>query len=124
MTRKSILSAVALALAAAPAARADWPLAVNGQPRAVIVIADQPTPAADAAAKGALAVVAERPVSGVNAPVLMTHGTIEALGRLAAFHRSRTMARVVGVTGTAGKTTVKELLAGILSRPAGRTRTT
>ncbi len=76
--------------------------------------------AADAAAKGALAVVAERPVSGVNAPVLMTHGTIEALGRLAAFHRSRTMARVVGVTGTAGKTTVKELLAGILSR-RGRT---
>lgn len=37
--------------------------------------------------------------------------TLEALGRLAAHHRRRAGRRVVGVTGSSGKTTVKEMLA-------------
>ena len=36
--------------------------------------------------------------------------TVQALGQLARFHRRRSGARVVGVTGSSGKTTVKEML--------------
>ena len=74
--------------------------------------------AAEAIRRGASAVVAHRPVEfpkGMEAPVFPVEDTIRGLGRLAAFWRTRTQARVVGVTGTAGKTTVKELIARILS---------
>jgi UDP-N-acetylmuramoyl-tripeptide--D-alanyl-D-alanine ligase len=44
----------------------------------------------------------------------------EALRRLAAIHRENASATVIGLTGTAGKTTVKEALAGVLGE-CGRT---
>lgn len=73
--------------------------------------------AAAAARVGAAAVLAQREVFDVpsSVPVLRVDDTVKALGRLAAFWRSRTRAKVVGITGTAGKTTVKEVLAQILS---------
>lgn len=78
--------------------------------------------AADAVRNGAAAVLAERdPFEGeVNArvlltPVLLTGHSIEALGRLGHAWRVAFTGKVVGVTGTAGKTTLKELLAHILS---------
>jgi UDP-N-acetylmuramoyl-tripeptide--D-alanyl-D-alanine ligase len=78
---------------------------------------DGHTFAADAVRRGALAVVAHRGVEGVSgAPVLLVGDTLDALGRLAARHRVLGRSKVVGVTGTAGKTTVKEMLAAILSR--------
>lgn len=64
-----------------------------------------------ASARGAAAIVAERPVEDVDCPVLMVRDSLMALGALAAWRRSKTRARVVGVTGTAGKTTVKEWIA-------------
>ncbi len=74
---------------------------------------------------GACAVVAERPPFSVEemcgmrceaggVPLLIVRNSVEALGKLAAFHRQQASATVVGVTGTAGKTTVKELLAQVL----------
>jgi UDP-N-acetylmuramoyl-tripeptide--D-alanyl-D-alanine ligase len=42
--------------------------------------------------------------------------TLRALGDLAAFHRSRFSLPVIGITGSNGKTTTKEMLASILSR--------
>ncbi|MFH1723354.1 MAG: UDP-N-acetylmuramoyl-tripeptide--D-alanyl-D-alanine ligase [Elusimicrobiota bacterium] len=42
--------------------------------------------------------------------------TLRALGELAAFHRRRFRVPVVGVTGTNGKTTVKEMMRAVLSR--------
>jgi UDP-N-acetylmuramoyl-tripeptide--D-alanyl-D-alanine ligase len=42
--------------------------------------------------------------------------TLRALGDLAAFHRNRFTLPVVGVTGSNGKTTTKEMLAAILHR--------
>lgn len=42
--------------------------------------------------------------------------TLRALGDLAAFHRRRFSLPVIGVTGSNGKTTTKEMLASILSR--------
>ena len=44
-------------------------------------------------------------------PVFTVPDTTAALGDLARFHRRRCGARVVGVTGSSGKTTVKEMLA-------------
>lgn len=76
--------------------------------------------AADAVARGAVALLAQRPVSvmgpdGRRIPVILTLDVVRALGRLAAAWRDRTAATVVGVTGTAGKTSVKEVLAQVLS---------
>ncbi len=61
---------------------------------------------------GALAVVASRLMPELdNVPVLIVPDTIKALGSLAAHRRAATKAQVVAITGTAGKTTVKEILA-------------
>lgn len=48
--------------------------------------------------------------------VLRVENTLQALHRLAAFWRRRHSPRVVGVTGSVGKTTTKELVADVLSR--------
>jgi UDP-N-acetylmuramoyl-tripeptide--D-alanyl-D-alanine ligase len=47
----------------------------------------------------------------VGFPVFSVPDTTVALGDLARFHRRRSGARVVGITGSSGKTTVKEMLA-------------
>ncbi len=72
--------------------------------------------AAEALAKGALAVVVQRPVRGEAARrALMVPDTLQALGRLALSLRRRQKIQVVGLTGSNGKTTTKEMLAAILS---------
>ncbi len=48
-------------------------------------------------------------------PAIMVKDTVRALGRLAAYWRLRSQAKMVTVTGSAGKTTVKEMLAHVLS---------
>lgn len=42
--------------------------------------------------------------------------TLNALGRLASFHRKRMNAEVIGITGTNGKTTTKEIIHSIFSK--------
>ncbi len=76
---------------------------------------------------GAGAILAERnPFSGqAPVPVIVVESSVVALGRLARAWRDLVVTvegapRVIGVTGTAGKTTVKELLAQVLAR-RGRT---
>lgn len=73
--------------------------------------------AAAAVRAGAAAVLAERdPFHGeALAPVLVVKNSVEALGRMAHAWRLAFSGRVIGITGTAGKTTTKELLAHILS---------
>lgn len=74
--------------------------------------------AVSAVERGAGAVLASRPlpqVSALGVPVLVVPDTVRALGRLAAHWRDRTSARVIAVTGTAGKTSLKEALAAILA---------
>lgn len=70
-----------------------------------------------AARGGALGAVvpAGRERSDLGLPCFPAEDTTRALGELAAFHRRRTGARVIGITGSSGKTTVKEMLAAALS---------
>lgn len=63
-------------------------------------------------AKGAAAVV-DRPVDG---PHILVEDTARALTLLAQAARSRTSARIVGVTGSVGKTGVKEAIFAALDR--------
>ena len=73
---------------------------------------------ADALKKGAAAALVSREPPGAlsDAPLLMVNDTqagLEGLGRAA---RARSKARIVAVTGSAGKTTTKEMLRLILAR--------
>lgn len=58
-------------------------------------------------------------VKTTDAPVLLVPDARIALGQLAAFWRSRFTIPLVAITGSNGKTTVKELLASILRQEAG-----
>ncbi len=66
--------------------------------------------------RGAVGGLIERPVSGHN---ILTPNLADALARFASELRSRFNGPVVGITGSAGKTTTKELVAAALS-PLGR----
>ena len=71
--------------------------------------------AAGAVAQGAVAVLGTRAVDGV--PMLLVDDALTAMGRLARMVRDRLGGlTVVGVTGSSGKTTTKDLLAQLLSR--------
>ncbi|AEH10424.1 MULTISPECIES: UDP-N-acetylmuramoyl-tripeptide--D-alanyl-D-alanine ligase [Protofrankia] len=67
--------------------------------------------AAAAAGAGAVAVLAARPV---GVPAVVVADPVAALAALAAQVRTRSSATVVAVTGSAGKTTTKDLLADLL----------
>lgn len=71
--------------------------------------------AAAAVQAGAVAVLSQRELPVLSVPVLRVDDTVRALGQIARAWRLRTTAKVVGVTGSAGKTTVKEVLAQVLS---------
>ncbi|ABM62859.1 UDP-N-acetylmuramoyl-tripeptide--D-alanyl-D-alanine ligase [Halorhodospira halophila] len=67
----------------------------------------------DAAARGAVAVLGTRPVGAL--PTLVVEDPAAALAVLGAECRRRSGVRLVAVTGSNGKTTVKELLAAMLA---------
>ncbi|MBF8755017.1 UDP-N-acetylmuramoyl-tripeptide--D-alanyl-D-alanine ligase [Pseudomonas guariconensis] len=69
---------------------------------------------ADVKAKGAVAALVEREVEGVDLPQLVVADSRLALGQLGALNRAAFDKPVAAITGSSGKTTVKELLAGIL----------
>ena len=74
---------------------------------------------AEAAARGAVAALVTRSIDSPLPQVLVKDTTL-ALGDLASAMRAQHDVRVVGITGSNGKTTVKTLTASILSRH-GRT---
>ena len=63
---------------------------------------------------GAAACLSEDVVGGLPIPVVQVKDTLRALGDLAAWVRQQFAGKVVGVTGSSGKTTCKEMLASIL----------
>jgi UDP-N-acetylmuramoyl-tripeptide--D-alanyl-D-alanine ligase len=66
-----------------------------------------------ALARGAAAVVVDRPIEG---PHVLVKDTTEALVRLGAAARARSRAPIIGVTGSVGKTGVKESIFTALDR--------
>ncbi len=74
---------------------------------------------ATAKERGAAAFLLERSVE-LSAPQVIVPDTVRALGTIAQAVRTKRTTRVIGITGSNGKTTVKTLLASIL-RLAGRT---
>jgi UDP-N-acetylmuramoyl-tripeptide--D-alanyl-D-alanine ligase len=77
---------------------------------------------AQALANGAAAAMVTHVPEGVaaDAPLLIVPDVLRGLEALGAFARARTEAKVVGVTGSVGKTSTKEMLRAVLSRQ-GRT---
>jgi len=71
--------------------------------------------ARQAAENGAQAIVSHQPMSGFSVPVLLVEDTLKALGRLGGYWRKKKGKRVIAITGSAGKTTTKEMLAEVLS---------
>ena len=73
--------------------------------------------AAFEAGAGAAVVARERRAEiGAAGPLLWVDDPLKALAAWAAAHRRQSAVRVIGVTGSLGKTTTKDLLAAVLSR--------
>jgi UDP-N-acetylmuramoyl-tripeptide--D-alanyl-D-alanine ligase len=70
---------------------------------------------ADAAGRGAVAALVSRPVHA-PIPQVIVSDTLAGLSAFARAWRRSCAAKIVGVTGSNGKTTVKEMLGAILSR--------
>lgn len=64
---------------------------------------------------GALAMLTERELA-VDLPQIKVKDTLLALADIAAWHRDQFNGRVVAVTGSAGKTTVKQLMGSVLNQ--------
>lgn len=70
----------------------------------------------DAADKGAIAAVVERFNPKLSIVQLVVSDTLKALGDLASVWRAKFRVPVIGITGSVGKTTVKEMIGAILSQ--------
>jgi UDP-N-acetylmuramoyl-tripeptide--D-alanyl-D-alanine ligase len=71
------------------------------------------------AEKGVAAVIAEQLPQGWTLPAIVVPNTLTALGQVGNFWRSKFAIPVIGVTGSNGKTTVKEMIAAILAAAYG-----
>ena len=65
--------------------------------------------------KGALAVLSERRLEHPAGPYILVDSTEEAMKQIAAFYRRSLDIKVVGITGSVGKTSTKEMIASVLS---------
>ncbi len=72
-----------------------------------------------AVSQGAVAVVIQQENSSISIPQLVVKDTRIALGELAKWLREKINPRIVAMTGSSGKTTVKEMTASILQHTAG-----
>jgi UDP-N-acetylmuramoyl-tripeptide--D-alanyl-D-alanine ligase len=68
-----------------------------------------------AAAKGAAAVMVSKVISGIKIPQIKVENTTKALGELGKAQRLQWGGLVVAVTGSVGKTTVKDMAAHLVS---------
>ena len=65
--------------------------------------------------KGALATFSERPYVQCPGPYILVESSLAALKKLTAFYRSQLTIPIVGITGSVGKTSTKEMIASVLS---------
>ncbi|MGI6072792.1 MAG: UDP-N-acetylmuramoyl-tripeptide--D-alanyl-D-alanine ligase [Lachnospiraceae bacterium] len=72
--------------------------------------------AVQAVEDGAAGVMAERIIPELDAPCIIVDSILEATQRLAEYYRKSLEIKVVGITGSVGKTGTKELIAAVLKR--------
>lgn len=66
--------------------------------------------------QGALCVLAEHPVEGVEGNMILVPNSVRALQQMAAFYRQQFSIPIIGITGSVGKTTAKEMVAAVLGQ--------
>lgn len=66
--------------------------------------------------KGALAVLSERELENPAGPYILVDDAERAMKQLAAFYRRSLSVKVVGITGSVGKTSTKEMIASVLGQ--------
>lgn len=65
--------------------------------------------------KGAMAVVCEQAPEDEKIPYILVEDSFQALKDIAEYYRSQLSVKVVGITGSVGKTSTKEFIAGVLA---------
>ncbi len=75
-------------------------------------------------AAGAACCLAERTLEDAKGPYVLVESTLEAVKALGAYYRSLFDIPVIGVTGSVGKTTAKEMTAAVLSQKFNVLKTT
>ena len=65
---------------------------------------------------GALCCISERELPGESRPYIQVESSLTALKQLAAYYRQQLDIKVVGITGSVGKTSTKEMIASVLSQ--------
>ena len=69
----------------------------------------------DAFDRGAACCLVEREIDGAKGPCVVVPSTLDAIRQLGAYYRSLFDIPVIGITGSVGKTSAKELIAAVLS---------
>ena len=70
----------------------------------------------DAFERGALAVLSEQELQNPQGPYILVRSTTDAMKKLAAYYRRSLDIKVVGITGSVGKTSTKEVIASVLGQ--------
>ncbi len=65
--------------------------------------------------RGALATLSERLLPACKGPYILVESCLQALKDIAAYYRSQLTIPVIGITGSVGKTSTKEMIASVLS---------
>ena len=65
---------------------------------------------------GAMAAICEKLPDNPGGPCILVDNSVEALQALARYYRDQVDVKVVGITGSVGKTSTKEVVAGVLSK--------
>lgn len=65
--------------------------------------------------QGAACAISEKLLENPGGPYILVESTLQALKDIGAYYRSLLDAKIVGITGSAGKTSTKEMIASVLS---------
>lgn len=66
--------------------------------------------------KGAAAVLSEKELTGCSVPYIRVESSVQALKDIGEYYRSELTIPIVGITGSVGKTSTKEMIASVLSQ--------
>lgn len=69
--------------------------------------------------QGALATLSERPLGDVEFPYIQVESSLQAVKDLAKYYLEQLQIPVVGITGSVGKTSTKEMIAAFWNRSSG-----